>query len=44
MFLNSRIAERPSAGRRHMFAQNTSDVFLAQGFNIARDRLFQVDT
>jgi penicillin G amidase len=31
-------------GVPHMFAQNTSDVFLAQGFNIARDRLFQVDT
>jgi penicillin amidase len=31
-------------GVPHIFAANTSDLFYAQGFNIARDRLFQIDT
>ncbi|CAM3351162.1 penicillin acylase family protein [Kibdelosporangium persicum] len=31
-------------GVPHIFAANTSDLFLAQGFNAARDRLFQIDT
>ncbi|WP_018681860.1 penicillin acylase family protein [Actinokineospora enzanensis] len=31
-------------GVPHLYAQDTADLFLAQGFNIARDRLFQVDT
>lgn len=31
-------------GVPHLFAQNTADLFFSQGFNIARDRLFQVDT
>lgn len=30
-------------GVPHIFAQTTNDVFLAQGFNAARDRLFQID-
>ncbi|MFJ5775277.1 penicillin acylase family protein [Streptomyces sp. NPDC093094] len=31
-------------GVPHLFAENTGDLFLAQGFNIARERLFQIDT
>jgi penicillin G amidase len=31
-------------GVPHIYAADTSDLFFAQGFNIARDRLFQVDT
>ena len=30
-------------GVPHIFAENESDLFLAQGFNAARDRLFQLD-
>jgi penicillin amidase len=30
-------------GISHVFAQNQKDLFLAQGFNIARDRLFQLE-
>ncbi|MER6951899.1 penicillin acylase family protein [Nonomuraea sp. NPDC000554] len=30
-------------GVPHIYAQNTDDLFLAQGFNAARDRLFQID-
>ncbi|KAA9105538.1 penicillin acylase family protein [Microbacterium rhizomatis] len=30
-------------GVPHLYAQSTNDVFLAQGFNAARDRLFQID-
>lgn len=30
-------------GVPHIFAKNTEDAFLAQGFNAARDRLFQID-
>ncbi|NKZ01362.1 penicillin acylase family protein [Nocardiopsis alborubida] len=30
-------------GVPHIYAQNTDDLFFAQGFNIARDRLFQID-
>lgn len=30
-------------GVPHIFARTTNDVFLAQGFNAARDRLFQID-
>lgn len=30
-------------GVPHIYAQNQPDVFLAQGFNAARDRLFQID-
>lgn len=30
-------------GIPHITAQNRSDVYLAQGFNAARDRLFQID-
>ena len=30
-------------GVPHIYARNESDVFFAQGFNAARDRLFQVD-
>ncbi|GAA4534936.1 penicillin acylase family protein [Amycolatopsis samaneae] len=30
-------------GVPHIYAQNTGDLFLAQGFNAARDRLFQMD-
>jgi penicillin amidase len=30
-------------GVPHIFARTTKDVFLAQGFNAARDRLFQID-
>lgn len=30
-------------GIPHIFANSTQDVFLAQGFNAARDRLFQID-
>lgn len=30
-------------GVPHLYARNTDDVFLAQGFNAARDRLFQLD-
>ncbi|GMA38775.1 penicillin acylase family protein [Mobilicoccus caccae] len=30
-------------GIPHIFAESTNDVFLAQGFNAARDRLFQID-
>jgi penicillin G amidase len=32
-----------SWGVPHIFARTTKDVFLAQGFNAARDRLFQID-
>ncbi|GAA3464746.1 penicillin acylase family protein [Saccharothrix longispora] len=31
-------------GVPHIYAADTSDLFFAQGFNIARDRLFQIDT
>jgi len=31
-------------GVPHIFASNTGDLFQAQGFNAARDRLFQIDT
>jgi penicillin amidase len=30
-------------GVPHMYAQSVDDLFLAQGFNAARDRLFQID-
>ncbi|WP_406636463.1 penicillin acylase family protein [Amycolatopsis sp. WGS_07] len=30
-------------GVPHIYAANTDDLFLAQGFNAARDRLFQID-
>ncbi|MET7339322.1 penicillin acylase family protein [Nonomuraea sp. NPDC005650] len=30
-------------GVPHIYARNTDDLFLAQGFNAARDRLFQID-
>jgi penicillin amidase len=30
-------------GVPHLYARNTDDLFLAQGFNAARDRLFQID-
>lgn len=30
-------------GVPHLFAQTTDDAFVAQGFNAARDRLFQID-
>lgn len=30
-------------GVPHLYAQSTDDLFLAQGFNAARDRLFQID-
>lgn len=30
-------------GVPHIFARDTGDLFLAQGFNAARDRLFQID-
>ena len=30
-------------GVPHIFAENESDLFFAQGFNAARDRLFQLD-
>jgi penicillin G amidase len=30
-------------GVPHIYAQNQDDVFFAQGFNAARDRLFQID-
>jgi penicillin amidase len=30
-------------GVPHIFAESVDDVFLAQGFNAARDRLFQID-
>ncbi|HEX8760326.1 MAG TPA: penicillin acylase family protein [Pseudonocardiaceae bacterium] len=30
-------------GVPHIYAQSTEDVFLAQGFNAARERLFQID-
>src|SRR5918997_2854040 len=30
-------------GVPHVYAQSTGDVFLAQGFNAARERLFQID-
>ena len=32
-----------SWGVPHIFARTTKGVFLAQGFNAARDRLFQID-
>lgn len=32
-----------SWGVPHIYAQTVSDVFIAQGFNAARDRLFQID-
>ncbi|MFD9893595.1 penicillin acylase family protein [Amycolatopsis sp. NPDC059027] len=31
-------------GVPHIYAADTSDLFFAQGYNIARDRLFQIDT
>src|SRR5690349_10672167 len=31
-------------GVPHIYAADTSDLFFAQGFNIAKDRLFQIDT
>lgn len=30
-------------GISHIYAQNQSDLFFAQGFNVARDRLFQLE-
>lgn len=30
-------------GVPHIFARNTDDAFLAQGFDVSRDRLFQID-
>ena len=30
-------------GISHIYAQNESDLFFAQGFNVARDRLFQLE-
>src|SRR5215213_4114733 len=30
-------------GVPHIFARNTADAFFAQGFNVARERLFQID-
>jgi penicillin amidase len=30
-------------GVPHLFARNTADLFLAQGFTVAKDRLFQID-
>src|ERR1041384_588592 len=30
-------------GVPHIYARNFDDVFVAQGFNAARDRLFQID-
>lgn len=30
-------------GVPHIFAKNTGDAFFAQGFDVARDRLFQID-
>jgi len=30
-------------GISHLFAQNHTDLFFAQGFNVARDRLFQLE-
>ena len=30
-------------GVPHIYAENQDDVFFAQGFNAARDRLFQID-
>ena len=30
-------------GVPHIYAQNQDDLFFAQGFNAARDRLFQID-
>ncbi|MFF5249664.1 penicillin acylase family protein [Streptosporangium sp. NPDC000095] len=30
-------------GVPHIYAENTADLYLAQGFNAARDRLFQID-
>ena len=27
----------------HIYAKNEADLFFAQGFNVARDRLFQID-
>ncbi|MET9712761.1 penicillin acylase family protein [Nocardiopsis alba] len=32
-----------SAGVSHIYAENTDDLFFAQGLNAARDRLFQMD-
>lgn len=32
-----------SWGVPHIYAQSEADVFIAQGFNAARDRLFQID-
>ncbi|WP_330315695.1 penicillin acylase family protein [Streptomyces platensis] len=31
-------------GVPHIFAESVGDLFQAQGFNIARERLFQIDT
>ncbi|MFI2511870.1 penicillin acylase family protein [Streptomyces tubercidicus] len=31
-------------GVPHLFAENAGDLFQAQGFNVARERLFQIDT
>jgi penicillin amidase len=31
------------SGVAHIYAKNTDDVFFVQGFNAARDRLFQID-
>ena len=30
-------------GISHIFAQSQKDLFFAQGFNVARDRLFQLE-
>src|ERR1700732_5255538 len=30
-------------GVPHIYAKNEADLFFAQGFNVARDRLFQID-
>ncbi|MET0186666.1 MAG: penicillin acylase family protein, partial [Achromobacter sp.] len=34
---------RDKAGVSHIYAQNTHDLFFAQGFSAARDRLWQLD-
>ncbi len=34
---------RDSCGISHIYAKNQKDLFFAQGFNVARDRLFQLE-
>lgn len=34
---------RDHAGIAHIYAQTTGDLFFAQGYNVARDRLWQID-